>query len=131
MKRTLTAAATLVAGGAGVVGFAGTAAADTPQLPAELPVDNNVAQTAYHTAATMDSATKVVGDVVPAPEKLTGQSARSADGGGPLGLLGLDKLVKNSPLGDVTGKSAAPAASDGGGAPLGGLPLDKVTNLVG
>ena len=68
MKRTLTAAATVLAGGAGVVGFAGTAtAAEIPEFPAELPVDNNVAHTAYHFAGTLSHGAKAVGDVVATP----------------------------------------------------------------
>ena len=131
MKRTLTAAATLLAGSAGVVGFAGTAAAaDTPQLPAELPVDNSVAQTAYHAVGTMHSATKVVGDVVPAPDELTGSSARAADDGGSLGGvgedLGLDKVLSGAPLSGVTGKSGTDGASQVGQLPLEKLPLEKL-----
>lgn len=130
MKRTLTAAATLLAGSAGVVGFAGTAAAaDTPQLPAELPVDNSVAQTAYHAAGTMHSATQVVGDVVPAPDKLTGSSARAADGGSLGGVaedLGLDKVLSGAPLSGVTGKSGTDGASQVGQLPLEQLPTEKL-----
>ncbi|TDD06222.1 hypothetical protein E1181_13265 [Saccharopolyspora terrae] len=75
MKRTFTAAAAVLVGGAGAVGFAATAtAAETPQLPASLPTDNGVANTAFHAAGTLASAQKTVGDVVPLEEHLTGRS---------------------------------------------------------
>ncbi|GAB3679473.1 hypothetical protein [Saccharopolyspora tripterygii] len=75
MKRTFTAAAAVLAGGAGAVGFAATAtAAETPQLPASLPTDNGVANTAFHAAGTLASAQKTVGDVIPLDEHLTGRS---------------------------------------------------------
>ncbi|SDP95367.1 hypothetical protein SAMN04487905_11762 [Actinopolyspora xinjiangensis] len=81
MKRTLTTVSALVAGSVGVLGFAGTAAAaDGPELPAELPMDNNVAKATYHTAATLHSAQQVVGDVVPSKGKLTGRAADTPDG---------------------------------------------------
>ncbi|GAA2791345.1 hypothetical protein [Saccharopolyspora taberi] len=68
MKRTLTAAAAVLAGGAGAVGFAGTAtAAEIPELPRELPVDNSVADTAYHLAGTVHSGVRTVGEVLPEP----------------------------------------------------------------
>ncbi|MEV4733590.1 hypothetical protein AB0J78_26405, partial [Saccharopolyspora sp. NPDC049426] len=75
MKRTFTAAAAVLVGGAGAVGFAATAtAAETPQLPASLPTDNGAANTAFHAAGTLASAQKTVGDVVPLEEHLTGRS---------------------------------------------------------
>lgn len=69
MKRTLTAAA-LLASSAGAMALSGTAnAATTPELPVNLPnTDNSLANTTYHGAATLASARKVVGDVVPAEE---------------------------------------------------------------
>ncbi|MBF6511002.1 hypothetical protein [Saccharopolyspora hirsuta] len=125
MKRTLTAAAAVLVSGAGAVGLATTAnAAETPQLPAELPTDNGLAQTAYHTAATLHSAQKTVGDVVPLEEQLTG---RSADPVGDLagGLTG--GLPTGDLLGAVTGaaggKSLDPSA-------LGGLPVDQVGQVL-
>ncbi|MEB3369407.1 hypothetical protein [Saccharopolyspora mangrovi] len=75
MKRTFTAAAAVLVGGAGAVGFATTAtAAETPQLPASLPTDNGVANTVFHAAGTVASAQKTVGDVVPLEKHLTGRS---------------------------------------------------------
>ncbi|SFS57218.1 hypothetical protein [Saccharopolyspora flava] len=75
MKRTFTAAAAVLVGGAGAVGFAATAtAAETPQLPASLPTDNGVANTVFHAAGTLASAQKTVGDVVPLDQQLTGRS---------------------------------------------------------
>ncbi|WP_406693011.1 hypothetical protein REH65_15945 [Saccharopolyspora sp. ID03-671] len=75
MKRTFTAAAAVLVGGAGAVSFAATAtAAESPQLPASLPTDNGVANTAFHAAGTLASAQKTVGDVVPLDQQLTGRS---------------------------------------------------------
>ncbi|TDC89078.1 hypothetical protein E1161_22190 [Saccharopolyspora aridisoli] len=75
MKRTFTAAAAVLVGGAGAVGFAATAtAAESPQLPASLPTNNGVANTAFHAAGTLASVQKTVGDVVPLEEQLTGRS---------------------------------------------------------
>lgn len=137
MKRTLTAAATLVAGSAGAIGFAGTAsAADSPELPAELPVDNGVANTAYHGAATLHSAQSVVGDVVPANEEITGRSGGTAlpTDGAPVdvspGTNAAGNLLDKAPvdkvgsevLGSATGRSASPDGGDGsGGGPLSGV----------
>ncbi|GAB3554774.1 hypothetical protein J2S53_003575 [Actinopolyspora lacussalsi] len=84
MKRTLTTVTALVAGSVGAIGFAGTAAADGPELPAELPVDNNVAQTTYHTAATLHSAQQAIGDVVPSQGTPAGRDAAGAVDGDPL-----------------------------------------------
>ncbi|WP_019855837.1 hypothetical protein [Actinopolyspora mortivallis] len=91
MKRTVSAAAALLAGSAGAVGLAGTAVAETPALPSELPTDGSTAQAAHHTATTLHSAEKVVGDVVSAP----GASARSGDDvpAVPAGLPGHDQPV--------------------------------------
>ncbi|SDK32317.1 hypothetical protein SAMN04487820_106323 [Actinopolyspora mzabensis] len=81
MKRTLTTVTALVAGSVGAIGFAGTAAADAPKLPAELPVDNNVAKTTYHTAATLHSAQQAIGDVVPSEGlPAAARSAEATDG---------------------------------------------------
>ncbi|MEV0697429.1 hypothetical protein AB0I53_05860 [Saccharopolyspora sp. NPDC050389] len=114
MKRTLTAAAAVLVGGAGAVGFAATAnAAETPQLPAELPTDNNLAQTAYHFAGTLHSAQQTVGDVVPAEEHLTGRSG----GGDPLG--GVTGALGGSPLGGVTGGKSLDPSSALGAVPVG------------
>ncbi|MDR7301701.1 hypothetical protein [Haloactinomyces albus] len=125
MKRTLTAAATLLASSAGAVGFAGTAAAaEAPELPDQLPVDNGVAQTAYHAVGTVHSATTTVGEVVPMQEQST--AARSGDlpgglsgdeNGGPLGGL----TGGGSPLGGLTGGGSPLGGLTGGGSPLGGL----------
>ncbi|WP_114454293.1 hypothetical protein [Halopolyspora algeriensis] len=95
MKRTLTAAATVLASGAGAVGFAGTAAAaESPELPTQLPVDNGVAQTAYHAAGAVHSVTTTVGEVVPMQEQATVRSAEESrsplggEGNPVQGLLG-------------------------------------------
>jgi hypothetical protein len=110
MKRTLTAAAAVLASGAGAIGFAAAAnAAETPQLPAELPTDNNLAQTAYHFGGTLHSANQAVGDVVPLERQLAG---RTTPGGDPLGdLTGLlEGTPVTSLLGGVTGgKSLDPS----------------------
>ncbi|MDA3624802.1 hypothetical protein OU415_05080 [Saccharopolyspora sp. WRP15-2] len=107
MKRTLTAAAAVLVGGAGAVGFAGAANAEPVpmppapgQLPAELPTDNNLAQTAFHAAGTLHSAQQTVGDVIPLDKQLTG---RSGDPVGDLtgGLLG--GLPAQDLLGGLTG----------------------------
>lgn len=136
MKRTLTAAAALLAGSAGAIGFAGTAsAADSPELPAELPTDNNVAQTTYHTAATLKSAKQVVGDVVPAPNAATSRSGDGAPGVPSVAESGesVGDLLNAPPVdkaGDavregVSGRDGSSGQSTGGllggGSPLGGL----------
>ncbi|MDA3624803.1 hypothetical protein [Saccharopolyspora oryzae] len=113
MKRTFAAAAAVLAGGAGVVGFAGVASAEgTPQLPAELPTDNNLAQTTFHAAGTVASAQQTVGDVVPLDEELTGRSAlddparltNAVTGGMPI-TEPFSFLPNNGGLGDLAGKS--------------------------
>ncbi|MEV0082097.1 hypothetical protein [Saccharopolyspora sp. NPDC050642] len=110
MKRTLTAAAAVLVGGAGAVGFAATAnAAETPQLPAELPTDNNLAQTAYHFGGTLHSAQQTVGDVVPVEEHLAGRS-----GGDPLGGV-------TGALGGVTGGKNLDPNNVLGATPVGGV----------
>ena len=105
MKRTFTVAAAVLAGGAGAVGFAATAtAAETPQLPASLPTDNGVANTAFHAAGTLASAQKTVGDVVPLDEHLTGRSSDPVSqvvGGTP--AAGLLKPVVNAVQNASTG----------------------------
>ncbi|MGW5645883.1 hypothetical protein ACWEV3_39605 [Saccharopolyspora sp. NPDC003752] len=112
MKRTLTAAAAVLVSGAGAVGFAATAnAAETPQLPAELPTDNNLAQTAYHFGGTLHSAQQTVGDVVPVEEHLAGRS-----GGDPLGSTPAGAL-----LGGVTGGKSLDPSSALGATPVGGV----------
>ncbi|WP_010308072.1 hypothetical protein [Saccharopolyspora spinosa] len=114
MKRTLTAAAAVLVGGAGAVGFAAAAnAAEIPQLPAELPTDSNLAQTTYHVAGTLASAQQAVGDVVPVEKQLTGRS----NAGGPLdGVLGgVGVLGDSNPvtglLGGVTGGKSLDTAA--------------------
>lgn len=116
MKRTLTAAAAVLVSGAGAVGFAATAnAAEPPQPPAELPTDNNLAQTTYHVAGTLASAQQTVGDVVPVEKQLTGRS----NAGGPL----------DNVLGGVAGGSN-PLTSLFGGV-TGGKSLDTSELPVG
>ncbi|GAA4611799.1 hypothetical protein [Saccharopolyspora hordei] len=81
MKRTLTAAAAVLVGGAGAAGFAATAnAAETPQLPTDVPADSALAQAAYHAAGALESAKRTVGDVVPLEEHLTGRSGDRVSG---------------------------------------------------
>jgi hypothetical protein len=121
MKRTFTAAAAVLAGGAGAVGFAATAnAAETTQLPAELPTDNNLAQTAYHFAGTMHSAKETVGDVVPLEQQLSG---RTAPGGDPLG--GVTGLLEGTPASSLLGGVAGGKSLDPGSA-VGSLPVGDV-----
>ncbi|MEU5847246.1 hypothetical protein [Saccharopolyspora shandongensis] len=118
MKRTLTAAAAVLVGGAGAVGFAATAnAAETPQLPAELPTDNNLAQTAYHFAGTLQSAQQTVGDVVPVEERLAGRSGGGDTLGGLTGALG--STPAGSLLGGVTGGRSLDPSSALGAVPVG------------
>lgn len=119
MRRTLTAAAVL-AGSAGALGFAGTAtAAGAPEFPAELPVDNGVANTAFHAAGTLHSATRVVGDVVSAQEPRSNErsartnpvdSIRDLGKEGSPGVTGL--LPGNS---DAEGLELKPGQSGGEG----------------
>ncbi|GAA4836822.1 hypothetical protein [Saccharopolyspora rosea] len=100
MKRTLTAAAAVLAGGAGAVGFAGSAtAAPTPDIPNDLPIDSNLGKTVFHTAATVASAKQTVGDVVP----LDPQGARSGKpAADPIqGLLDNTNGGQDGLLGDV------------------------------
>ncbi|MFC7341110.1 hypothetical protein [Saccharopolyspora griseoalba] len=82
MKRTFTtAAAVLAAGGVGAVGMATPAlAAGDSQLPATLPTDNGVANTAFHAAGTLASAQKTVGDVVPLDQQLSGRAGDPVTG---------------------------------------------------
>src|SRR5262249_45541660 len=94
MKRTFTAAAAVLASSAGAVGLAATVhAVETPQLPAELPTDNNLAQTTYHFAGAVHSARLAVGDVVPLEKKVSGRNF----GGDPLAPV--NGVLGNSPLG--------------------------------
>ncbi|GAB3296639.1 hypothetical protein [Parasphingorhabdus pacifica] len=146
MKRTLTAAAVL-ASSAGALGFAGTAtAAEAPEFPAELPVDNSLANTAFHLAGTAHSATRVVGDVVPVEEKLTGRA------GGENPVSTLSTLVTETSPADVfewfsaapesatveeapdgkPGSSATTEGRAGGALPVDGstLPVGGVSGLV-
>ncbi|MER7082911.1 hypothetical protein SAMN02982929_06854 [Saccharopolyspora kobensis] len=111
MKRTLTAAAAVLVSGAGAVGFAGAANAETPQLPAELPTDNNLAQTAFHAAGTLHSAQQTVGDVVPLGKQLSG---RSGDQVGGLAGGALAGLTQGDVVGNLAGKT------------LGSLPVGDV-----
>lgn len=75
MKRTLAAAAAVMASSAGAVGFAGTAfAVDPASSPTDLAGDNNVAEAAFHATGTMHAAQRVVGDVVPVKETLSGKA---------------------------------------------------------
>lgn len=114
MKRTLTTAAAMLVGGAGAAGFAAPAgAAGAPELPAELPTDNNSAQTAYHAAATLESAKRSVGDVVPLDEQLTGRS----DAQDPLAPI--TDLVAGTPVGQLAGGAKSEQ------------PLDQLTAPVG
>ncbi|WP_187351988.1 hypothetical protein [Allosaccharopolyspora coralli] len=132
MKRTLTAAATVLVGSAGVVGMTGTAnAVATPEPPANLPVDNNVAQTAYHAASGLHSATDVVGDVVEMGDPVQTQPAGPSPARGgetvPSDASGAEQLlIQNLPTEPL---SAQPGAKSGGvtdtlgGVTDGGAPL--------
>ncbi|MBQ6640637.1 MAG: hypothetical protein IJH84_06345, partial [Saccharopolyspora sp.] len=111
MKRSLTAAAAAVLTGAGVVGSAGAALA-TPQYPAELPVQNGLAQTAFHGAGTVHGIQKTVGDVVSAPSGLAQQAGQQRDGGP------LASTFQNGPLANSLENGPLNAAFDNG--PLGG-----------
>ncbi|MEU6128653.1 hypothetical protein ABZ805_05705 [Saccharopolyspora sp. NPDC047091] len=112
MKRSLTTAAAVLAG-AGAVGFAGTAHADS-QFPAELPVDNGMAQTAFHAAGTVHGAQQTVGDVVRAPQALAEQagSATGRTGGG---------NVVGDALQDFTEAHTHPVTTQGAHLPVGGV----------
>ncbi|MER7010601.1 hypothetical protein ABT324_04125 [Saccharopolyspora sp. NPDC000359] len=130
MKRTLTAAAAVLVGGAGAVGMATTAnAAETPQLPATLPTDNNLAQTAYHAAGTLHSAQQTVGDVVPLERQLSG---RSADPVGDLAGGVTGGVANGLPAGDLLGKltGAVSGKSLDPSNPLSGLPVDAVGQVL-
>jgi hypothetical protein len=109
MKRTLTAAATLVASSAGAVGFAGTAAAaPTQELPLGLPTDNGVTANAQRVTGAVQNVAQTVGTVVPAQELPAGRSAGTATGGLPLA-----DLLKKTPVGSVLG--GLPLVGGGGG----------------
>lgn len=109
MKRTLTTAAAMLVGGAGAAGFAAPAgAAEAPELPAELPTDNNSAQTAYHAAATLESAKRNVGDVVPLEEQLTGRSGAQDP------LTPVTDLVGSTPVGQSAGDALDGAPEQSG-----------------
>ncbi|MGW1678444.1 hypothetical protein [Saccharopolyspora sp. NPDC002376] len=142
MKRTLTAAAAVLVGGAGAVGFAGAANAEPVpmpapapapgQLPAELPTDNNLAQTAFHAAGTLHSAQQTIGDVVPLDRQLAGRS------GDPLGDLA-SGLLGGLPAKDLLGGLTGVAGKAGGqtnavtGLPeqlLGTLPVGDVVPVA-
>lgn len=128
MKRTFTtAAAVLAAGGVGAVGMATPAlAAGEPELPASLPTDNGVANTAFHAAGTLASAQKTVGDVVPLDQQLSGRSADPVtDALGSTPAAGALKPVVET-IGQATSGQTLPASKSGAGdvtAP--------VTNTVG
>ncbi len=150
MKRTLTAAA-LLASSAGAMALSGTAnAATTPELPVNLPnTDNSLADTTYHGAATLASARKVVGDVVPAeevtdPAPAPASAANGGRAGGSANVLPgipggtpqheLPKPPVGDPVQALTGsslsdtlKSDAPARTD---APAGRSATDGLTRPV-
>jgi hypothetical protein len=109
MKSTLTAAAALLASSAGAVGLTGTAvAAPAP----ELPVGTGVAQNGA--ADTMHSATKLVGGVVPASERLIGKPADgTAQGDLPVvGSLQSNPVTK--PVLDPVADRGLPVVGSGG-----------------
>lgn len=127
MKRSLTAAAAAVLTGAGVVGTAGAAAA-TPEFPAELPVDNGLAQTVFHGAGTLHGVQKTVGDVVSAPASLAEQAGQQA-GQPRTGAQPTDQSPGN-PIGEtldgLTEAHTHPVPTRGAHLPLDGvLPGDK------
>lgn len=128
MKRTFTtAAAVLAAGGVGAVGMASPAlAAGEPELPASLPTDNGVANTAFHAAGTLASAQKTVGDVVPLDQQLSGRSADPVtDALGSTPAAGALKPVVET-IGQATSGQTLPASKSGAGDVAG-----PVTNTVG
>lgn len=112
MKRSLTTAAAVLAG-AGAVGFAGTAHADS-QFPAELPVDNGVAQTAFHAAGTVHGVQQTVGDVVRAPQALAEQAGTAT------GRTGGGNVIGDA-LQDFTEAHTHPVATQGAHLPIGGV----------
>ncbi|MFR9728934.1 hypothetical protein ACL03H_06845 [Saccharopolyspora sp. MS10] len=109
MKSSLTAAAVVLAG-AGAVGFAGAAHA-APQFPADIPVDNGLAQTAFHGAGTLHGVQQTVGEVVRAPESLATQAQTAGRSGGPVG----------DALQDLTEAHTHPVNTQGATIPLGGV----------
>ncbi|CAL99735.1 hypothetical protein A8924_0783 [Saccharopolyspora erythraea NRRL 2338] len=123
MKRSLSAAAAVLAGGAGVAGLAGAAtAAEMPEFGIDMPVQgkDTVLATSNFTGA-LQSAHKMVGDVVPASP-----TASRSDTPHPLGPAG--ELNSTDPVGGVlnplvgqvaTPKTASPFDIVGGVLPHG------------
>ncbi|MHA6798065.1 hypothetical protein [Bounagaea algeriensis] len=72
MKRTLSAATSVVVGGAGAVAFPAAAFAAPADQSAEEVAAQNATEAAMHTAGAAHTATQTVGDVVSAPEELAG-----------------------------------------------------------
>ncbi|MCX2732877.1 hypothetical protein OOZ19_21780 [Saccharopolyspora sp. NFXS83] len=117
MKRSLTTVAAVLAG-AGAVGFSGTAQA-APQFPAELPVDNGIAQTAFHGAGTLHGVQRTVGDVVRAPQALAEQAGEAS------GRTGESNIIGDT-LHDLTQAHTHPVNTQGATIPLGGvIPASK------
>lgn len=85
MKRTLTAAATLVVGSAGVVGLAGTATAtESAPLPADLSMAQGMEQVGLDAASQpVRGAEQVVGEVLPM-DKAAGEAPRAEGNRGQL-----------------------------------------------
>ncbi|MHA6802050.1 hypothetical protein [Salinifilum ghardaiensis] len=96
MKRTLSAATSVVVGGAGAVAFPAAALAAPADQSAEEVAAQNATGAALHTAGAVHSATQTVGDVVSAPEELA-TGAKAQDPLAPVTGL-LEKVV-----GTVTG----------------------------
>lgn len=92
MKRTLTAAAALMVSSAGAVALAGTAAAASPELPADVPSANGAVESITH--SDLNKVQKTVGNVVPVAQ----QKAAADPVGGLLGGNGPLNLVKGLPL---------------------------------
>jgi hypothetical protein len=140
MNRTLTAAAAFVAGSAGAVGIAGTAAADPTELPTVLPVDN-----AHDIAGTVHSVPRSVGSVVPAHELVGKPMANTGERlelplAGPVHGNPVDVVVKatdsvpTSTNGSKSGTANGTLGTVGKGAPtqlhdsaLNGLPKDGLS----
>lgn len=155
MKRTLSAAASVVVGGAGAVAFPAAATAVPADASADqLPMEH-VADTAMHTTGVVHSAQEAVGDVVPAPEQSPQESlAQSATesqqpseraggnsaedplapvtdelGGNPLEDLTQGLGDSSGPLGDVTGGKSLPTGENTEHAPVGEM-SDAVGEVV-
>jgi hypothetical protein len=126
MKRTLTAAAAVVASSAGAVGLAGTAAAvEAPRFPADVPVDGYATQMSIRQAQNHST---VPEGMVPADQQFAGKEIKPT-GGGPLGgLLGGIQPLAGGPLGGSPLGGTPLGGSPAGGSPLGGMASGTTTS---